>query len=76
MNNDRRKRIEAISANLSELRDAIETIRDEEQEAFDNMPESLQCSERGELSESAISALDNAASEIENIESYLSEATE
>lgn len=36
----------------------METIRDEEQEAFDNLPESIQCSERGETMEDYISTME------------------
>lgn len=88
MNNQRRKAIAAIEseiASLSEtldnLRERIESIRAEEQEAYDNLPESLQCAEKGERMQSAIDALDNAASELEGLDldaiaCYLSEATE
>jgi hypothetical protein len=76
MNNERRKAIAAIADQLSELRETIELIRDDEQEAYDNLPESLQYSERGERMQTAIDALTNAASELEYVTSYLSEATE
>jgi hypothetical protein len=41
MNKDRRERLQT-------LYDLLEEIIDEEQNAFDNMPETLQGSERGE----------------------------
>ena len=44
----------------------METLKDEEQDAFDAIPESLQASERGEKSQEAIDALDNAMSEAES----------
>ncbi|MNR68597.1 hypothetical protein D3C85_1932520 [compost metagenome] len=43
----------------------LEAIRDEEQDAFDNMPEGLQQSERGEASEEAIRLIDDALESIE-----------
>ena len=46
MNKARRKQLEKASALLSEAREIIESCRDEEQDAFDNMPEGLQQSER------------------------------
>lgn len=61
MNNDRRKQLERAKALLEEALSIIETCRDEEQEAFDNMPEGLQQSERGEKAEAACSALDECA---------------
>ena len=36
----------------------VESIRDDEQEAYDNMPESFQQGERGEQSQAAIEALE------------------
>lgn len=47
MNKIGRKQIEAIINQLESLRDEIETLKDEEQEKYDNLPDSLQDSERG-----------------------------
>lgn len=60
MNNDRRKRLQKIVDQLAELGEQIEDILAEEQEAFENMPESLQTSERGTAAEEAISNLEMA----------------
>ena len=77
MNNDRRKRLssvsDAISAAVTELETAIEAlteIRDEEQEAYDNMPPSLQDSERGQASEEAYSTMDEV---IDLVQSFVDE---
>lgn len=60
MNKIRRKEI-AKAIELMELaREILESVRDEEQEAFDNMPESLQGSERGEAMEEYIYTLEEA----------------
>lgn len=61
---------------LEELKEEIDYIRDEEQEAFDSFPESLQCSERGEKMESAIDALDYASNNIQECLDNLTEAQE
>ena len=57
---------------LEEIRDNItgevEGIRDDEQEAFDGMPEGLQASERGEKATEAINNLESAISELESLE--------
>ncbi|MGG7621296.1 hypothetical protein [Bacillus coreaensis] len=37
----------------------MESVKDEEQDAFDNFPEGLQVSERGEAMEDAISKIEN-----------------
>ena len=47
-----------IIALVEEARERLESVRDEEQEAFDNLPESLQYSERGEAMEDFISIMD------------------
>lgn len=60
MNNTRRKAIQNIMDKLEELMEEIEAIKDEEQEAYDNLPEALQGSERGEAMESAVYNLDDA----------------
>lgn len=65
MNKPRRERISAIINKLGELSEELETIKDEEQDYYDNMPESLQGGEKGEAAQSAIDALENAKSEIE-----------
>ena len=86
MNKDRRKAIAKITDQLDELRgmmdnirQAIEDIKDEEQEYHDNMPEAFQQGEKGDAAQTAIDALDNAAMEFDNlnlddITSYLDEA--
>lgn len=59
---------------LEALREEIECIKDEEEEAFDNFPESLQESERGEAMQEAISNLEYAFDSIDEVISYLEEA--
>jgi phage shock protein A len=65
MNKARRAAIAELVTKLDELRGDLESIRDKEQEAFDNMPESLQGSERGTDSENAIETLTNALDSIQ-----------
>ena len=67
MNRKRRKRIEKIKDRIAEIADELEghraeleEIREEELEAFENMPESLQASIRGNASEEAMISLDEA----------------
>ena len=76
MNKQRRKSIDRLIDKLSEIRDEIEMLKDEEQEAFDNMPESLQSSERGENMETAIYALDEAYESIDSAIDSLTQSTE
>ena len=58
MNKVRRKELARVVDLLDQARDLLEIIRDEEQEAFDNLPESIQCSERGETMEDYISTME------------------
>ena len=67
MNNDRRKNISAALELVAEAITALEEARDEEQEYFDDMPENLQSSERGENAEEAVSILDNAIDELTGV---------
>jgi len=67
MNQDRRAKIEAAVEELrsaletmQELHATLESLRDEEQEAFDNLPEGLQQADRGQSMEAIASALDDA----------------
>ena len=61
MNEERRKRLRAA-------RDEIEAVKEEEQEAYDNLPESLQTGERGDAMENNISMLDEAIGSLNEIE--------
>lgn len=74
MNKERRLRISDLSSKADALVNEIETIRDEEQEYYDNMPESLQGGEKGTAAEEAISALENAISYLQDVIAALDEA--
>ena len=58
MNKARRKEIARAITLMEQAREILEEVRDGEQEAFDNMPESLQYSERGEAMEEYIYTLE------------------
>ena len=77
MNKQRRKelaeaieKLEKAIAMLEEAKETVECVTEEEQEAYDNMPESLQCSERGEMTLDNVGTLEEITS---NIESYIDE---
>ena len=73
MNNKRRKEISKIVSTLEEVRDRLSEVVDEEQNAFDNMPESIQGSDRGCDSEEAIGYLSDALDSVESALDYLDE---
>ena len=78
MNKDRRKRIDSIYAELEQWVGMIEDLECEEQDAFDAMPEGLQDSERGQVSQSAIDSLvdarDSLTSAIDALDAARSES--
>lgn len=76
MNKARRSRIADVQTQLEALKQDIDDILAEEQEAYDNMPESLQNSERGEAMQEAIDALESAVGSCEELDEYLTNATE
>ena len=75
MNKARRKELAQIVAKLEELealhleiKEELEAVRDEEQEALDNLPESLQESERGEQMQEYIDAMESALDDLEQLD--------
>ena len=76
MNNERRKRITALTNQLTEIKEEIEALQQEEQDAYDNMPEGIQQSERGDNSEAALGDLEEAAEHCQSAAEALETATE
>ncbi len=56
------------ASQLDEVASVIREIQDDEQDAYDNMPEGLQCGERGEAMMDAVDKMDDFISSIENIQ--------
>lgn len=73
MNKDRRKQVYNAIEAINKISELIQGILDEEQESFDNMPEGLQLSENGIISEEAQENLDAAINSLEEAISYLEE---
>ena len=76
MNKPRRKELQAIYELISEARERLEIVKDEEEEYMDNMPENLQGSERYERAEEIVDNLDEAIDELDNILETIEEAGE
>lgn len=72
MNQARKKKLTKIIEQLDELRNQIEYEAEAEQEYFDNMPENLQGSERGQRAEEGATELADMATELEDIIETLS----
>ena len=71
MNKDRRTRLEEILEKISAIVCDLEEIRDEEQSALDNLPESLQESIRGQEMQEAVDCLGDIYDNLEHIPQQL-----
>lgn len=63
-----------IAEQLEFSTDEIQSILEEEQESYDNMPEGVQQSTNGETSYAAICELEEAISELEEANSFFGDA--
>lgn len=62
-----RQRLAALLATADDIKTDLETIRDEEQDYRDNMPESLADSDKAQASEAAIEAMDGVIQDLESL---------
>lgn len=60
--------IETVSETVMTIKSDIETVRDEEQEYFDNMPDSLQSGDKGTTAEEAINNLEEAMNMLDMVD--------
>lgn len=82
MNKDRRKALSALADELNglhgkidDIRSQAETLRDEEQDYFDAMPENLQQGDRGQTAEEAIGYIESAVNALDEALSQLNDAS-
>lgn len=66
MNAQGRKEIAKHIASLENIKSILESMRDDEEMKYDNMPEGLQESERGDQMQEDIDALENAVASLED----------
>ncbi len=66
MNKVKRKRIQEAISKLEEAKQILEEVQVEEQDSFDNLPGSLQDSEKGEQISDNISFLDDVVSDLDD----------
>lgn len=71
MNKQRRKQLDRSFVLINETLDIIQGITDEEQEAYDNLPESFQSGERGEKMAENIESLEEAAGYLDDAKSVM-----
>ena len=75
MNAQRRKALKAVITKLEdleslrqEIKEELEDIMDEEQESFDNMPEGLQESDRGQQMQEYISTMEGVFDDLSDMD--------
>lgn len=74
MNAERRKKIDEAAELIGQAKTLLEIARDEERDAFENLPEGIQQSESGERIEQAAEKLEEVVDAIETLEAELEEA--
>lgn len=65
MNQSRRNQFRDIQQQLQDIYERLDILCNEEQEAYDNMPESIQDSARGDAAQSAIDTLESVRDQVQ-----------
>ena len=73
MNKARRKQIAAAIGILETVKETIEDIRGAEEDAYDNLPESIQESDKGEEMQEYVEALEDACDSLDEALDRLSD---
>lgn len=76
MNKSRRKCLSEIAEKLELLNAEIEEVRSQEEEAYDNLPESIQGAEKGERMQEIIDMLQSAFDSVEEAVNGINECQE
>lgn len=73
MNKARRKELDRAADMLRKAYSIIESCRDDEEDAYDNLPESFQDGERGEEMQEYIDVMDEAMDQIDEAANAIEE---
>ena len=76
MNKDDRKRLEKATALIEEARGIVEEVGQAERDKFDNLPEGIQESERGQKFDDNAEKLDEAGANLQECIDNLADAME
>lgn len=76
MNKVRRGEIKKVIVLLNESLSKLNSVKNEEEFAYDSLPENFQDSERGELMQENIEALEEASDKIDEAKYLIEEAIE
>ena len=71
MNKEGRAKIQVLLDQISAIRNELEEMQGEEESKYDNMPEAIQGSEKGEKLQEIIDALGDAAGSLDDAHSAL-----
>jgi|PlaIllAssembly_1097288.scaffolds.fasta_scaffold1865899_2 hypothetical protein len=69
MNKERRKALEKVDEVISDALTRLQDIKDEEESAFDALPEGFQSGEKGEAMQEAIQNMEDAIGMLEDAQS-------
>lgn len=61
-------KIETLTAYIEEIKEDLQGVLDEEEEVYENLPESIQGSERGEQMQEYIEALEEAIDSLDEFD--------
>jgi len=76
MNQSRRNQLRDIQQQLQDIYERLDILCNEEQEAYDNMPESIQDSARGDAAQSAIDILESVRDQVQEASDGIDEIFE
>lgn len=76
MNQSRRNQLRDIQQQLQDIYERLDILCNEEQEAYDNMPESIQDSARGDAAQSAIDTLESVRDQVQEASDGIDEIFE
>lgn len=74
MNDERRKEIQRARDLLAEVKAILEQVQSEEQDYYDNMPESFQNGDKGTKASEAADKLQEAVDAVDEVDNAIEEA--
>lgn len=74
MNDARRKKLRSVIDLLSRAHSDVEAVKDDESDAFENMPESMKEGEKGSRAEEILEYLDEALNNLDEAQTALDNA--
>ena len=75
MNKERREKLQEAMTLVGDAKAIVEEVHEQEEEAFESMPENLQSSVNGDVMQEAVNALDDAIAACEEIDDKLTDAS-